>query len=103
MTEQVDPVVVIVTYQSAMVIRGCLAPLRDKQVVVVDNASSDGTADLIANEFAWVSLVRLPENRGFAAGVNVGAATAPGRDLLLLNPDVEASGESVDALAGALA
>ena len=57
------------------------------EVIVVDNASSDGTADAIEAELPDVRLVRLDENVGFARGVNHGARHARGRYLMLLNPD----------------
>ena len=64
-------------------------PEIDLEVVVVDNASADGSADAVAERFPWVTLVRSTVNLGFAAGVNRAARRAR-RDasaLLLLNPD----------------
>jgi N-acetylglucosaminyl-diphospho-decaprenol L-rhamnosyltransferase len=56
-------------------------------VVVVDNASDDGTADMIRADFPQVRLLALEENLGFAAGNNLAADAAEGEHLLLLNPD----------------
>jgi N-acetylglucosaminyl-diphospho-decaprenol L-rhamnosyltransferase len=56
-------------------------------VVVVDNASSDGTAEMIREEFPAVRLIALDRNLGFAGGVNVAADSADGEHVLLLNPD----------------
>lgn len=67
------------------------------ETIAVDNASSDGTADLIAQRFPWVRLIRNAENVGFAPACNQGLEVARGRLLLLLNPDCEADAE---ALAG---
>ena len=67
------------------------------EVIAVDNASEDGTADAISDEFAWVHLIRNAENLGFAQACNQGIAQATGEFLLLLNPDCEANAE---ALAG---
>jgi GT2 family glycosyltransferase len=53
----------------------------------VDNASSDGSAAMVAAEFPWVRLVANPENRGFTAGNNQGLALSRGRYILFLNPD----------------
>jgi len=64
-----------------------LEPLEGSQIVVVDNASSDGSADAIAAQFPDITLHRLPANIGFGAAVNRGAADAPTRWLLLANPD----------------
>jgi GT2 family glycosyltransferase len=76
-------------------------------VVVVDNASTDGTRSLLAEWAARSSCLDVVEhdvNSGFASAANRAAREAPGRDLLVLNPDVELLGtEPVKALAGALA
>lgn len=89
-----DLTVIIVTYNGRA---KALATLRcataatgsaDVEWIVVDNGSSDGTPDAIEREFPGVHLVRR-ENRGFAAGNNVGLRIARGRYVLLLNPDVE--------------
>lgn len=96
--------VVIVTYNSADVIGPCLEALKSASryplnVVVVDNASTDGTADLIARDYPHVTLIRNRTNRYYAAANNQGAEHAGGENILLLNPDVVLSVESVDAMA----
>jgi GT2 family glycosyltransferase len=57
------------------------------QVIVVDNASTDGAADMVAREFPEVVLVRNPVNRGFARACNQAAARSTGRFLFFLNND----------------
>ena len=85
--------VLIVTYNSKRLIGALLDQLQpqlaplDAEVVVVDNASHDGTADELAVRYPWVRLVRSEHNLGFAAGNNLGAQHARGAMLLLLNPD----------------
>jgi GT2 family glycosyltransferase len=66
--------------------RQSLAPL---EVIVVDNGSADGTAEHLAERWRWVTVVALPENVGFAAGVNRGLARARGEFVALVNNDVE--------------
>ena len=70
--------------------RRCLATLRrtaaDVEVVVVNNGSKDRTAAGLRRR-PWVSVESLPENRGFAAGCNIGAARAAGDILVFLNTD----------------
>jgi GT2 family glycosyltransferase len=76
----------------------CYEPL---DVVVVDNGSSDGSADAVAAEFAAVELVRSERNLGYAGGMNLGAerALARGADLvLLLNNDTVVAPDALGAL-----
>ncbi len=56
-------------------------------IIVVDNASTDGSAALVATRFPTVQLTINPDNRGFAIAVNQGLALATGEFVLLLNPD----------------
>ncbi|MGH2995597.1 MAG: glycosyltransferase family 2 protein [Gaiellaceae bacterium] len=88
-----DVSVLIVTYRCREAARECLASLyehppgTDFEVIVLDNASGDGTVEMIRDEFPQVRLLALDENLGFAAGVNRAAEDAGGDHLLLLNPD----------------
>jgi hypothetical protein len=61
----------------------------DVRVVLVDNGSSDGTPDMVRDEFEWVELIELEENRGFAGGNNVALNQVNERYCLLLNTDME--------------
>ena len=88
-----DLSILIVTYNSARLVDALLHGLArqtaglNAEIVVVDNASHDGTADAVATRHPKVRLVRSARNLGFAAGNNLAAAHARGRVLLLLNPD----------------
>lgn len=90
-----DLSVIIVSWNTRELLRACLtsiAPERetiDLEVIVVDNASADGSAAMVAESFPWVRLIASNENLGFAAGNNRGLDVARGRQLLLLNPDTE--------------
>jgi GT2 family glycosyltransferase len=88
-----DLTVIIVSYNTRDLLLQCLSAVLagvgslTVDVVVVDNASEDGSADAVAQRFPQVRLIRNPDNRGFAAACNQGLAEAQGRYLLLLNPD----------------
>jgi GT2 family glycosyltransferase len=56
-------------------------------VILLDNASADGTADYVAQQYPWVRLIRSDTNLGFTRGNNVAARLAQGDYILLLNPD----------------
>jgi hypothetical protein len=60
---------------------------RIREIVVVDNASTDGSASTIASRFPHVTVVRSDENVGFARAVNAGVRRVSGEYLLLVNPD----------------
>jgi GT2 family glycosyltransferase len=68
------------------------------ELICVDNASSDGSADAIAQQFPQVRLVRSPTNLGFAKANNVASEQARGRRLLLLNPDTVVLDGAIDKL-----
>ncbi|MFP4346594.1 MAG: glycosyltransferase family 2 protein [Anaerolineales bacterium] len=68
------------------------------EIIVVDNASSDGTPTMVQRDFPEVTLIASPENRGYGAGNNQGIAAARGEYLLVLNPDVEMVGEALPRL-----
>ena len=100
-----DVSVVIVSYESRELLARCLAALAadggraaDCEVIVVDQASSDGTAAWLAADHPGVRLVALEENVGFGAGNNRGAAVAGGRWLLLLNSDAFVRPGAIDEL-----
>ena len=103
--------VVVLTWNGRDDTLACLASLervpdRPEVIVVVDNASSDGTAEAVAQRFPRVELVRSPENRGFAGGNNLGIdrALELGADhVLILNNDAEVESGAIRALLEAAA
>lgn len=88
-----DVSILIVAYECRDALGECLRSIEPAkgevavEIVVCDNASTDGTVELLRSEFPDVRLVALPENVGFARGVNRAAELASGEYLLLLNPD----------------
>ncbi len=65
------------------------------EIFVVDNASADGSAEMVRTQFPRVHLIANGENRGFTAANNQGLSRARGRYLLLLNPDTEVVGDAL--------
>src|SRR5919199_3971225 len=90
-----DLAVSIVSYRTPDLLASCLSAVEqqradlDLHVTVVDNASGDGSADLVAARFASVRLVRNPRNVGFGAAHNqtLRKAATQARHLLVLNAD----------------
>lgn len=73
-------------------------PPLNLQIIVIDNGSTDGSAQMIRAEFPQVHLIANADNPGFAAANNQGIALACGRYLLLLNPDTECVGAALSLL-----
>lgn len=83
--------ILVVNWNTRALLQQCLASLPTDEVpfevVVVDNASTDGSADMVRTHFPRVHLIASRENVGFAAANNLAAMDARGKYLLLLNPD----------------
>ena len=95
-----DLSVVIVSYNTRGLLRNCLRSLRASEglaleVIVVDNGSSDGSADMVRGEFPEVVLLAQSQNRWFCGGNNVGIGQASADYVLLLNPDTVAAPEAL--------
>lgn len=87
--------VCIVNWNTRDYLRDCLTSLFaypppgwGMEVIVVDNASADGSAAMVRDDFPQATLIALETNTGYAAGNNAACAQARGDALLLLNPDV---------------
>ncbi len=87
--------VVIVSWNTKDLLRRCLDSLQaelsgiDNQVFVIDNASADGSSEMVALEHPGAQLTANDSNRGFAAANNQAIKVARGEYVLLLNPDTE--------------
>ena len=68
---------------------------KDLQIIVVDNASSDGTVEMIKKKFPKIDLVISNTNTGFAAGNNLARKMSKGDIVLFLNPDTEVKGNAI--------
>ena len=87
--------VVIVSWNVKDLLAGCLESLYPDlagiaaEVIVVDNASSDDTAHMVANRYPLAQLIECPRNVGFATANNLGIRRSAGEYVLLLNPDTK--------------
>lgn len=93
--------VLIVNWNTKDLLRACLRSLRahpsvePMEVIVVDNASADGSAQMVIDEFPEVALLAEGRNLGYAAGNNRACQAAKGEWLLTLNPDTEVEAETL--------
>ena len=100
--------VVIVTFNSAAEVGACLdsiaaaAPNTTHEVIVVDNASADGTAALVRSRWPAVRVLDAGANLGFARANNLGIRATGSELVLLLNPDTVATPGSIDRLVAVL-
>jgi GT2 family glycosyltransferase len=114
----VDLSIVIVNWNVKELLERCLASLAadhlgeaegsvsacgprldlEREIIVVDNASGDGSRDMVREQFAYVRLIASDSNLGFARANNRGVAASTGRYILLLNPDTEVRGGALTAM-----
>jgi len=96
----VNTSVIVVTYNARGHLERCLEAVADGpyEVIVVDNASTDGTQGFVRERFPSVRLIELPENIGFGAANNVGVEAATGHWYLLLNSDAWPRADAVENL-----
>ena len=95
--------VIVVSYNTRDLLLDCLRTLyacteAEIEVIVVDNASRDGSPDAVEREFPDVRVLRQPENTGFGRANNAGLQQASGRFILLLNSDVTVKEGAVDRM-----
>jgi N-acetylglucosaminyl-diphospho-decaprenol L-rhamnosyltransferase len=102
-----DLSIVVLSWNVADLLSACLRSLPaaasawwDRtEVIVVDNASTDGSATLVHSDFPHARLILLPSNQGFSRGNNAGIRAARGKYILLLNPDTVSHPASIALLA----
>ncbi|MEM7167479.1 MAG: glycosyltransferase family 2 protein [Planctomycetota bacterium] len=100
----IDLSILVVSFNTREFTCECLRSVYEQttattfEVLVVDNASADGSADAIAAEFPQVQLIRSDENLGFAVANNLAATHASGRYILLLNSDTVILDGAIDRL-----
>jgi len=104
-SNSIDISVVVVGWNAKHYMELCLEslakapPRRSMEVLVIDNASSDDSVEMIETKFPWVKLIKSSENLGFAKGNNIAIRQCRGRYIALVNPDVIVFPGCLDALA----
>jgi GT2 family glycosyltransferase len=100
--------IIIVNWNSAEYLRRCLSSLYGQagdvefEVIVVDNASYDGSANIVKNEFPQTKFVQSNQNLGFSGANNLGCQHSSGQNLLFLNPDTEVLGPAIGTMLSCL-
>lgn len=82
--------IAIVNYNAGELLRACLASIEGEQpyeVVVIDNASTDGSGEMIRRDFPRVHVINMPRNDGYGAAANLAIASCSSQYVLLLNCD----------------
>lgn len=93
--------IIILSYNTQNLLRSCLASIYNKlkglefEVIVFDNASSDGSSAMVRRDFKQVSVIDNDANVGFSKGVNAAVKQAKGKFLLFLNSDTKLIDDSV--------
>lgn len=96
--------IVIVSYNSSNYLKKCIdsllkfKPPFDFEIIAVDNASTDGSAELIKNNYPSVSLILNEKNLGFAAANNIAIKNSSSKYVLLINSDCEVYEKSIEKL-----
>lgn len=104
MNKQIDLSLIVVTYNSADNIGQLLSSIKKstdklaKEVVIVDNASSDDTVKVISQHPYKAKLIKSTQNKGFAKAVNQAIKSSRGKYVMLINPDTALVGKCLDTL-----
>lgn len=91
-----DLSVIILNYNTKDLLKDCLLSVKKAQasavayeIIVIDNGSSDNSAEMVEKEFPWVNLIKSEVNLGYAGGNNLGLKKVNGRYILFLNSDAQ--------------
>jgi len=94
--------IILVSYKTRDLLKKCINSVKKNsvgiryEIIVVDNNSGDGSCEMIKTDYPEIILIESKKNLGFAGGNNLGFAKAKGDCILLLNPDSELHGNSIE-------
>jgi len=101
---KIDVSIIIVNYNTCNFLQDCLESVLKKtllckyEIIVVDNASTDGSPTMIKTHFPTVNLIESQENIGFGRANNLGSTSAKGRYLFFLNSDTQLINDAISIL-----
>lgn len=104
MASPIEISVIIINYCSAAFTRACLRSIyahgttQNVEVVVIDNATYDGCAEMMHAEYPQATFIQSEQNLGFAGANNLGISVSHGSHLMFLNPDTEIQGDAIGRL-----
>ncbi len=98
--------IIIVHYKNPELLKLCLRSIEDNlfktekniETIVIDSEAQTETGDLISENFSWVRYFPFKKNIGYAAGVNEGLKTAEKENILILNPDIVITPDTVEKM-----
>jgi GT2 family glycosyltransferase len=99
-----DLSIIIVNYNTKEITRNCIKSIYEShlhikfEIILVDNASTDGSIEMIQHEFPNVTLIKNPDNRMFAKANNQGIKLSKGKFILLLNSDTLVNENNIEKL-----
>ena len=103
MVKEMNLSIIIVNFMTRELLKSCLNSILDEkdikyEIIVVDNSSSDESLEIVMEDFPSAYLIKNQKNVGFAKACNNGIKHATGKYILLLNPDTELMGSTVNML-----
>src|SRR3972149_4921562 len=106
--KMVDVSIIIVNWNTKELLANCIRSIIERteagkyEIIVVDNASTDGSAEMMRDRFPYINLIESKKNLGFAKGNNRALAEVGGKYVLYLNPDTELKTNAIYGVANFL-
>jgi hypothetical protein len=100
----VDLSIIILGYKMRGLIKTCIRNIKAQkfnigyEIIVVDNASNDGTVEMLEKYYPNIKYIKLTKNVGFQAGNNIGIKQARAKNILIINPDITITDDSIEKM-----